>query len=216
MSFKDYIPEEVLESGDADKFLNVMDGVQELKTEIISESLRVNNNAVNLNRKWITKRLIDCGLSIVPVELPLAILLQVLLNVDTIFRTRGSKIGVELFCSIFSLGRVTVDDSKFYADPTTLLLDSKVQGYIVDDSTDIKYGLVDDNANINPAVSIKIAIESKYFNGSFATEAALIKNFISTNLPDFLGFSPNKTITYTYTSRDSLYYHSLLNPYFHE
>lgn len=216
MSFSEYVPEQVLESGEARNFLNVMDLVQELKTEIISEGLRVNNNAVNLNKKWIVKRLIDCGLNSVPVEFPLPVLLQVLLNIDTLFRTRGSKIGVEFFCSVFSLGSVTVDDSKFYADPITLLLDSKAQGFIVDDSTDPKLCLVDDSSKINPAVSLGISIQSRYFNGNYPTEASLIKSFISTNIGQFLGFSPNKTISFTYATRDSFYYHPLLNTYFHE
>lgn len=211
--FKDRVPELVQQNENTSRFLDVLDGMQSFKTEILSKAIRVNNYGVTTNKKWILKRLNDYGID-VPMELPLEVLIQVLLNADTLCRTRGSKIGIEFYCSVFSLGEVEVNDEDFYNQPKLLLLDSLEQGYIAEDTEKPNFCLCSSNDDFNGSVEISISISSKYFNGSYPDEAEVIQKFINDTLPNQLGFSPNKTINVSFDTNTDFYFHKLLNPYF--
>lgn len=214
MYFKDSLPDSLQEYPNASGFTSVLDGLQDYKQEIIAESLRVNNAGVLMDSKWLLKKLDEYGVTDLPVEYPIPLLRQLLLNIDTVCRTRGSKIGIELYCSILSFGEVIVDDSNFYTEPKVLLLDSLIQGFITADNSKLPFYLVDDSSIINPKVTLKITIKSRYFNGNYPTEATLIKNYIESTISNQLGFSPNKEVKIIYQSRSAFYFHNLLNPYF--
>lgn len=211
MSFNSQIPEQVLASPNTQKFVSVLDALNEVKSNIIFTSLRVYNPALLSNKKWLIKRLSDYGVSFIPVEFPLPVIQQFLLNADIILGTRGSKRGLEILLSVLTLGQVTVDDSRFYTDPKVLLLNSIIQGHIVGDSNDPKFYLIGDSDIINPAVSITINISSIFFSGSYSE---IIKDTIRKVVPTWLGFSPNKTITVNFNTASSYYFHPSLNRYF--
>lgn len=194
--------------------MSVLDALQEFKTEIIAGSLRVDNYAVLMDKKWLLKKLDEFGVTDLPLEYPIQIMRQYLLNVDTVCRTRGSKMGIEFYCSLLSFGEVTVDDSDFYAETKLLLLDSEIQGYITEDNSKNKYHLCDDSNNLSYEVALDISIKSKYFNGQYPKESEIIKSYLEKTIDRQLGFSPNKTVNFTYNSRSDFYFHELLNPYF--
>jgi hypothetical protein len=150
MSFKSNIPEQVLAHPNTRKFVSVMDGVNEVKSDIIFTSLRAYNPALLLDKNWLLKRLGDYGVDFIPMEFPLPVIQQFLLNADIILGTRGSKKGVELFLSVMTLGTVSVNFNSFYADPQVLLLNSLIQGHIVGDTTDPKFYLIGNSDIINP------------------------------------------------------------------
>ena len=158
MSFKSNIPEQVLAHPKARKFVSVMDGVNEVKSDIIFTSLRAYNPALLLDKNWLLKRLGDYGVDFIPMEFPLPVIQQFLLNADIILGTRGSKKGVELFLSVMTLGTVSVNFNSFYADPQVLLLNSLIQGHIVGDTTDPKFYLIGNSDIINPAVTFSATI----------------------------------------------------------
>ena len=106
MSFKSNIPEQVLAHPNTRKFVSVMDGVNEVKSDIIFTSLRAYNPALLLDKNWLLKRLGDYGVDFIPMEFPLPVIQQFLLNADIILGTRGSKKGVELFLSVMTLRTV--------------------------------------------------------------------------------------------------------------
>lgn len=214
MLFSTSIPDKLQEHPNVSAFMSVLDALQDFKTEIIAGSFRVNNSAVLMDRKWLLKKLEEFGVTDMPLDYPIQIMRQYLLNADTVFRTRGSKKGLELYCSLLSFGEVTVDDSSFYAEPRLLLLDSYLQGFITEDNRDNPLYLCDDSDNINQEVSLRIIIRSRYFNGDYPSEASLIKSYIESTLDRQLGFSPKRKVTFSYHSRDSFYFHKLLNPYF--
>lgn len=214
MLFSTSIPEKLQEHPNVSAFMSVLDALQDFKTEIIAGSFRVDNAAVLMDRKWLLKKLEEFGVTDMPLDYPIQIIRQYLLNVDTVGRTRGSKKGIELYCSLLSFGEVTVDDSNFYKETTLLLLDSLVQGYITEDNSYGKYFLCEDNSIIEPSVSLTITIKSRYFNGQYPNEAATIKAYIENSIGRQLGFSPNKKITFRYQSRSEFYFHNLLNSYF--
>lgn len=214
MLFSTSIPDKLQEYPNVSAFMNVLDTLQNFKTEIIAESFRVDNFAVLMDKKWLLKKLEEFGVTDMPLGYPIQIIRQYLLNADTVFRTRGSKIGVELYCSLLSFGEVTIDDSDFYRDTELLLLDSFVQGYITEDNSHNNFYICEDNSIIEPPISLEITIRSKYFNGQYPNEASIIKLYIENTIGNQLGFSPNKTIVFDYQPREEFYFHNLLNPYF--
>lgn len=218
MSYKDSTPEIVLEQNvNASRFLDVLDAVQEYKTENISNALRTFNGAVSMNRKWLIKYIAEYGLTDIPYDYPIQILTQTLLNIDSLFRMRGSIAGLEFMLSLFSLGDVLVDAGGFYAKPGVLLLDDLIQGHLTgDNDTDLFYCLIDDNTSLNEDMTLIIKVKSKFFSDAYPVETQdLIKDYIQKKTPEFLGFSPSKQITHTFEPYDRFVYSKYLNPYFH-
>lgn len=214
MRFSTSVPEKLQEHPNVSAFLSVLDALQDFKSEILAESFRVDNAAVLMDKKWLLKKLEEFGISDVPLDYPIQIIRQYLLNADTVCRTRGSKIGIELYCSLLSFGEVEVDDSKFYTESSLLLLDSTLQGFIMEDNSEEKFYLCGDSELINPKVTLTIKIKSKYFNGNYPNEAKLIKSYIESTIDRQLGFNPSKEVDISYEGRSDFYFHKLLNPYF--
>lgn len=194
--------------------MDVLDNLHKYKQEVIGEALRTNNAGVLMDPKWLLKRLGEFGIYDLPLNYPLQSIRQLLLNVDTVCGTRGSKIGIELYCSVLSLGEVTLDDSGFYNDPKALLLDSLTQGFITQDNSKPIFHVVSDNSIINPLATMSITIKSKFFNGEHPTESQLIQDYLKSTINNQLGFSPNKTVTFVFQNNSDFYFHKLLNPYF--
>lgn len=213
MLFSTSIPDKLQEHPNVSAFMSVLDSLQNFKTEIIAGSFRVGNSAVLMDRKWLLKKLEEFGVDI-PLNYPIQVIQQYLLNVDTICRTRGSKIGIEFYCSLLSFGEVTVDDSNFYKGTELLLLDSPVQGYITEDNSYDNFFICEDNSLLEPLVTLAITIKSRYFNGQYPDEERVIKAYLESTIGSQLGFSPNRKVTFNYQSRSDFYFHKLLNPYF--
>lgn len=216
MSFSSSIPNRLQEHYAVMEFMSVMDGLQNVKTEIIAEAFRVYNYALISDRKWLLKLLSDFGVSDIPFDYPMQILQQYLLNADTVLRTRGSKIGIELYCSLLSFGEVSVDDSLFYVPSKFLLLDSPDQGYITGDTEARRCYLTEDSNVIDTNGPLLITIRSRYFNGDLQNEAKVIKGYLSRSIVKWLPFGHNKAnrVLFTYLPREEFYFHNLLNSYF--
>jgi hypothetical protein len=213
MSIRNNIPERVFENPNADMFVSVLDGMQDYKKEVIYDSLRAFNPVLCTDKTWLIKTLAEYGVTDFPIDMPLAVLQQFLLNINTILSLRGSKLGVELYCSVLSLGEVTVDDSDFYAIVNFLILNSKVQGTIIADSNDAKFYLVSDSEQLNGVPQLGISIQSPYFSTG-NLDGATILNYITATLPNFLAFSPGKSINITTAIRSDYFFHNLLNQFF--
>ena len=99
MLFSTSIPDKLREHPNVSAFMDVLDALQNFKTEVIADSLRVDNAAILMDRKWLIKKLEEYGVTDLPLNYPIQILRQYLLNVDNVCRTRGSKIGIELYYS---------------------------------------------------------------------------------------------------------------------
>lgn len=214
MLFSTCIPDKLQEYPNVSAFTSVLDALQGFKTEIIAESLRVDNSAVLMDKKWLLKKLEEFGVTNIPLNYPIQIIRQYLLNVDTVCRTRGSKKGIEFYCSLLSFGEVTVDDNNFYKESILLLLDSTSQGFITEDNSKNKYYLCDNSDNINQMVTLTITIKSRYFNGEYPEDAKMIKEYLENTIGGQLGFSPDREVIFDYQSREEFYFHNLLNPYF--
>ena len=211
MLFSDRIPEALGSYPDVSAFIKVLDDLQTVKKEYITEILRVNNPVLLTNRKWLVKKLADYGIKGIPVGYPIQILQQALLNINTLFSTRGSVMGLGFYCSLFSLGEVIIDDSEFYVDYDYLVLDSNTRGFLTADSGKAPFYLCSDSSEVEKSSKITIRIYSKYF---MMPQASIIKDFSKSSIKSQLGFGSNMDIVFKFYQRTKFYYHELLNPYF--
>lgn len=214
MLFSKSIPDAVLANPTTAKFVSVLDALQEYKQDIISASVRTFNPILCNDTKWLSKQLSDYGFPDTPEGMPMHVLQQMLLNADVIMRLRGSKLGIELLCSVCSLGEVTVDTEGYHTDPDSIMLDTLNFGYVTgDDSQPFLY--LCNNNDIEPATEVSISIESVYFPVSGDTKESLaIKSYLQSIISSFLGFRNNYDITWSFTHAEDKFYHSLLNSNF--
>jgi len=228
MSIRDNIPEKVLESLNTSKFVDVLDAVQSTEFLAITKAHRIHNAAICTDKKWLIKDLENYGVVDFPFEIPLAVMQQFLLNLNTVTSIKGSKKGIEFYCSVLSLGEVSVDDSLFYSNSGIFLLNSPTSGTIVGNSEDSKNYLVGNNAEINPKIFLTIAVASRYIKGTYQAivtsggyyfsedaptdpEETAIIDYINSTIGEQLYFSPNKEITINYSNRNNYFFHELLN-----
>ena len=211
MSFSNYIPDRVLEFSNPDKFTRVLDELYKFKQDKMFNALRHTNPILLTDRKWLIKKLSDYGVDFIPMEFPLEIIQQFLLNADVILGTRGSAKGFELFLSTMTLGKVSVNYTNFYAKPNGLILNSRVQGNITGDNLSDTFYLVG-TSQMNGRVTLTITISSSYFSDG-ATKN-LIMDTIRRAYPMFLGFSPNREVVFNTSTASKPYFHSLLNKFF--
>lgn len=213
MSFRRNIPDDVLDNPTTSAFVDVLDALQEYKSTIVADAVRGNNYAAITDKKWLLNHLSDYGFYGLPIDMPLAVMQQVLLNIQNLLSIRGSKIGVEMFCSIMSLGEVFLDDIKLYGEPLHILLDSPIQGYVLESSDGPNLHILEDNDILDPKTELSIRIESMFFDYPDSIECKTIQKYIKDNLPDWIAFS-NTDIKLNFAPRSGAYYHKLLNKNF--
>lgn len=213
MLFSQAIPEKILESPNSQSFLDVLDRLQMYKTEEISRSLRVFNPLLCNENKWLALMLGDYGVTDIPESYPIAPLQQALLNIEIPRRLCGSKLGVEVLLSVFTLGKVRVDDSKFIRNIKLLYPNDLANGYITRDSAEEHFFLCDDNDVVTGGTSLKVSIETMYYGTSMWDE---MEKFIEHLLLRYIGFQDNLSINWTFSTATKPYYHRLLNNYFTE
>lgn len=219
MYISDNFPEKILENPNMQKFSGVLDQLQIFKAKNICDSLRIYNHAVLCDKNWILKRLRDYGVSFIPYETPIGIMIQFLLNVNNILATRGSIEGVKLLCGVLSLGNSTIDDSAMYNPSSLLLLNSNIEGAIIGDSQDTEFYILNNSEDIFKATTLTIAVDSPYFNSMYSGYSsdieAVIKRTIESVIPKWIMFSPKITITYSYSGTlVAPRYHNFLNQNF--
>lgn len=213
--FRNKIPEVVLtENPEASAFVDVLDGLQEYKTENINKALRVYNPILSLDKKWLIKQLEEFGVFNFPDTIPMEILVQFVGNISNIMGLRGSKLGVEFVCSLLTFGEVTVTDSTYYSAPKLFLLDSPNSALAVDDTTDPRLYLVTNTSDLKDNKTVTIAIRSPLWSTGASEEIQeVVSGFLEQFLKAYVPFSDSPTITVTYTARAEKFKHSLLNSF---
>lgn len=211
MLFSQSIPDNVLENSAASKFVSVLDSLQEYKQGIISDAVRSLNPVLCTNEKWLRKYLTDYGFSTIPKGFPIRVMQQMLLNADTIMRLRGSKLGLEFFLSVCSLGEATIYASGLYKSLKLIFPDSLNYGYITSNNSGNKLFLCSNN-ELEETSRLSITLKSKYFDDWHNTEADAIMGYLQAVTPTYIGFSKDLTITWLFLERSKFYYHGLLNP----
>lgn len=211
MLFSKSIPDKVLENSEASKFVSVLDSLQEVKQGIISDAVRSLNPILCTNEKWLRKYLIDYGFSSIPKGFPIRVMQQMLLNADTIMRLRGSKLGLEFFLSVCSLGIATIDSSELHQPLVFLFPNSINYGYITDNNVDNPLYLCDSNI-LAADSSLRVTLESKYFGTQDSIEKEAIIEYLKNATPNYVGFANHLTIDWVFQERSEFYYHNLLNP----
>lgn len=210
MLFSQSIPEKVLENSAASKFVSVLDSLQEYKQGVISDAVRSLNPVLCTNEKWLRKYLTDYGFSDIPKGFPIRVMQQMLLNADTIMRLRGSKLGLEFFLSVCSLGVATIDASGLQQPFELIFLDSTNYGYLTSNNLDNHF-LCANNVLVENSLLL-VTLRSRYFDGEHSVEAYAIERYLRAVTPTYVGFSSKLTISWSFLERDKFYYHRLLNP----
>ena len=211
MAFKDSIPERLLENIPTRNFVEMLNELHNYKKNLVTSSLRAYNPAVFMDKKWLIMRLQEYGVSL-PYELPIQVMQQFLLNINEVFRLKGSKLGLELWLSLLTLGEVTIDDSQFWDKTEFILLNSKTRGFITGDNDNPFYYVVDNSDQFERNLTLSITISSVYNTDS--TVKAACMEYINKNIDAQLGFSRGATINFTWQTRTNQYFHRLLNQYF--
>lgn len=228
--FSDCIPGSIIETAPVN-FVRVLDGLQAEKQSILGQAFRVNNPLLLNDQKWLLYRLADYGFDNVPYGLPIPVLQQVLLNAATIVKLRGSKIGLNLFLSVFTLGEVNFNSLPFYTNNPDFIIPSDIlQGYLcnsngnlgpgsydlsfsndyedeISDGTNIFY-LLDNNDYLQITGTLAISIRSRYYNNT------TLKSYLQKEVYSWMGFNDGTGVTLTFSNRTAPYYHPLLNQKF--
>lgn len=211
MLFSQSIPEKVLENSAASKFVSVLDSLQEHKQGIITDAVRSFNPILCTNEKWLRKYLTDYGFSDIPKGFPIRVMQQMLLNADTIMRLRGSKLGLEFFLSICCLGEAIIDASGLQQPLEFIFLESLNYGYIMSNNSDSPLYLCNTNELMKNSI-LSVTLKSKYFDEGHDIEADSIVRYLQNVTPNYIGFSNNLILKWTFKERSKFYYHGLLNP----
>lgn len=215
MSFSRYIPDLVKEFPNTRKFVSIFDALYDEERFILDEYVRIFNPLILTDKKWLIKRLLEYGFNI-PYEFPVEIMQAILVNINQITETRGSLRGVEFFCSAVTLGEVTLSWDNFYQPSNILLLDTCMVDTIVDNSSDQIFYLADKKGFTTTPSSLEVTIKSIFFSGDYPTEALSLINYLENTIPEFIGFNHDLNFTLNTETRDSRYYHELLNTRFYE
>ena len=176
MLFSESVPEKVLLNRNTQRFLSVMDSLQEYKQGIIGEAIRTFNPILSTNGKWLRKNLADYGFSELPDGFPIRVMQQMLLNANTIMGLRGSKLGLEFFLSVSSLGVGSASTDADVDNFNVLFPDSDLYGYITAEKPD-RFGQVD------------------YTDSGFVDKNSLTSSYaVGGRVPDLPGINVGPTI----------------------
>lgn len=188
LSIKDSIPT-FLKGTDAAKFASVLDGVNQMKQVEIANTLRIYNPLLLTETKWLSKRLTDYGFYVTK-EYPWQPLQALLMNVHSVTRLKGTRVGLKTLLMLLTLGDVSIDLSNFMVNPDALYLNSLDGDGIItgDDSSNVQMYLVNDRNVYEPPRSLTISIDTVYANNS------VVKAYVEALVPDWIIVAPNCTI----------------------
>lgn len=131
MNYTSQTPDEIKVNPNAEKFLKVLDGMEEYKQIEVDKAHRFYRSPVNFNHLFLRKRLnFDYGFPTIPADFPKDVLDALLLNANDINALRGSKIGLHLWLWCLTFGNITINDTGFYPLPQYLLLDTLDLSYL--------------------------------------------------------------------------------------
>lgn len=214
MQFSKSIPEEVLRNPNTSKFVSLLDALQENKQEVITTAMRANNPILCNDKRWLIRYLADYGLMDVPECLPLICLQQLALNVDVIFRMRGSLAGLKLLCEASVLGKAMINTSGFAKVFDFLLPNSKYDGILTDSTDTSLHRFLVDRWPLNEERSITVALRSKAYSTMTAKERRDFVTWLKSQIDSFLSFHPRLTIKLAFTNYSEYVYPQDFNNYF--
>lgn len=214
MSFSKSIPDEVLTNPNTAKFVGLLDALQESKQEVIAAAMRSHNPILCNDKRWLIKYLDDVGFPDIPEYLPIVCLQQLALNMDIIYRMRGTLEGIELLCGAIVLGEAIVDMSQFVRPSCKLLLlDSKYDWMPTDNSDPDTHRFLTDTNVFNQPSSLTITIYSKVFTLSDFNQTHF-RQWLTSLILNYLTFQHDCIVTLNFNGRDEYVYPQDFNNFF--
>lgn len=214
MWFRESIPEEVLFNQNASAFVNILDLLQEGKSEAINEALRANNPLLCTDKKWLIRYIRDFFPVDIPEALPCICLQQFALNLQVMLRMRGTLEGMKLLCEGAILGTATFTNITLAGDFYYLFPDSILDTYITDTNDEETFRYLVDNNDFLQGSSISVSLKSKVFAGISANDRAEIISFIKDLIKMSVGFSKDISVSVTTTTLAAYVYPDTFNDYF--
>lgn len=206
MRYRNQIPPALLLSPDADKFVLVLDGLEQYKESIVEDSTRFYRPPVFTDLKWLRKKVEDLGYPPVPTDFPKEILDAMLLNAQNVMALKGSKLGLTYWLWTLTFGGITVDDSQFYPLGDYIIpsdLDFGFVSEVAPLTSDTLY-LFSDAADFGVQI-LTIGIATKY------VYMLTLRNYIHKHIKEFISFADDNTqINITFVPGT---YQSLPDPY---
>ncbi len=197
MKFRNRIPENILlENPNADKFVTVLDKLNEFKELEVLKHSRFYRSVLLTDYKFLKKRIENYGYPPIPGDFPISVLYNMILNADAVMSLKGTKLGLEYWLWVMTEGEVTVDDSAFYPQGEHIILSDLVDGYVshFDPLETPDLFLFSDISDFGTQV-LTIDIETPH------SAITSLENYINDNIKDFISFvSDSATITINFTS----------------
>lgn len=203
------IPEQALTNQTTSGFAKVLSELNDYKKRIIDDALQGYNYGLLYDRKWVVKRLGEYGINGIPNDYPLEPLRQLLLNINVLLLSRGSKIGLEALTSVLTLGYVVYDDTLYFSKDLMIHLDSITNGFLSSDSEEEHLYLCDTNNLIRKKGELVISINSPYLFDSHNSW----KEFLERMIAEFLTFNESN-VSITFYVADKPFFHEKLNKFF--
>ena len=199
MSIKNSLPD-FLMGTNAERFADVLDGLNNYKQLEIAKALRIYNPLLCFDSRWLIKQATDFGFKI-PEGYPWQPLQWLLMNAYSLTSLKGTKLGLEALIEILTLGEVTSSNVELNRDVHNIILDDTLSGFITgDESTNRQLYPVVSSDDFNPNIYIKITIETSFYQNN------LVKDYVSQILTDWIPSFTKPQISLTWLPRRDGYY----------
>lgn len=196
MLFSTQIPEKLLESPSAANFVKVLDELQAFKDFTINKANRFYNPVLLTDLKFLRYLVNDYGYPTVPADFPKEILDNMVLNVENVFKLKGSKMGLDYLLRVLTCGLPIIDDSQFYPKSAYIIPDDYAEaGYIFSPQDyPFKTLYLFNGGDYFALRQLVIGISTPYYY------LESLKKYIQDNILKFIGFvDANTTVTITFT-----------------
>lgn len=131
MTFKDYIPSEVLRNPSASQIVDVLDQALIHKRGYVEEFAKSFVPATLSKKEFLLKYLTDLGQMPTYVSMYRKVLEDLVLNAYNIYSMKGTEEGTVLFCNIVSMGNTTIDHSGLISLPNFIYPSDFDYGYLM-------------------------------------------------------------------------------------
>jgi hypothetical protein len=195
MKFRDQIPEDLFENPYLEKFITLLDELNNYKQSIINKSLRFYRSPLNTNTYFLKRRLEDdYGFPTIPIDFPKDVMDALLLNAEDINAMRGSIQGLRTWLWCLTFGNIVIDDSLFYPVTEFISLSDQQKGFV--SKTDPLYPntpqdpdlfLFDDLNQFGTSI-LNITIDTMYHNHPS------IPTYINTHIKKYLTFVTSNAV----------------------
>lgn len=184
MQYRKQIPSKLAdENENVDSLINVMDGFEQAKTEVVEKAVRFNKAPLLTDLRWLRKKAEDLGWPPIPDDFTKEQLDAMILNAEHVMALKGSKQGLHYWLWVLTFGNITIDDSAFYPLNKYIIPSDDFYGYVshFEPLEDYDLFLFSDVSDFGTQ-TLTVGIETKYHY------MRSLRDYIINNLQAFISF----------------------------